>query len=81
MYGAGQLSGLDANIFFIITYNIPVIITVTIIILIGWFNNNNNNSYKHVKSNVTMFWHFGDIMTTLSRKRNKNASTKGVKVL
>lgn len=39
MYGAGQLSGLDANIFFIITYNIPVIITVTIIILIGWFNN------------------------------------------
>ena len=28
-----------------------------------------------------MFRYFGDIMTPVSRNRNKNASSKGVKVL
>ena len=43
--------------------------------------NNDFQKHKHVKSNEIVFRGFGDIMTPLSRNRNKNASSKGVKVL
>ena len=47
-----------------------------------FITNNDFEKHKHVKSNETMFRRFGDIMTPLSRNRkNKSASSKGVRVL
>ena len=43
--------------------------------------NKDFQKHKHVKSNEIVFGGFGDIMTPLSRNRNKNASSKEVKVL
>ena len=45
--------------------------------MFSFFYKKVENSVKHVKSYKTMFQSFGDIMTPLSK--NKNKSSKGVK--